>query len=424
MEFLGSGGQGEVYRADIAGQPVALKWYHDAQATPDQMTAVKHLIHMGAPDHRFAWPVDFASITGRSSYGYTMRLRPHNYCNIVDLMKRRVSPTFRSLLTTCYQLADSFKQLHAHGLCYRDISFGNVFFEPSTGDILICDNDNVVIDGTKSGGVLGTPRFMAPEVVRGEAIPSRSTDLYSLAVLMFYLLMIHHPLEGKLESKIRCFDIHAMNQLYGIDPVFIYDPMNDTNRPVSSIHDNAIAFWPLYPAFIRDLFIRAFTDGIRDSVNGRVTEGEWKRAMVRARDTIIYCTHCGKQNLYQLPESGYISKQVDRCWSCNKILSPSMMIKMDADIVMLNHDTKLYPHHTNLISSFDFNSPTAEVSQHPENPSMWGLRNTSKVNWTVHRPDGGIVVVTNGQNILLEIGTHIDFGNRSGIICLTKALRK
>jgi serine/threonine protein kinase len=101
-----------------------------------------------------------------------MQLRPERYKGIVDLMKRRIEPTFRALATAGIELAHSFLALHAKGLCYRDISFGNVFFDPDTGDVLICDNDNVTVDGSATSGVLGTPRFMAPEVVRGEAMPS------------------------------------------------------------------------------------------------------------------------------------------------------------------------------------------------------------------------------------------------------------
>jgi serine/threonine protein kinase len=46
-------------------------------------------------------------------------------------------------------------------------------------------------------GIRGTDRFMAPEIVRGEALPSVKTDPYSLSVLLFYLLMVHHPLAGR-----------------------------------------------------------------------------------------------------------------------------------------------------------------------------------------------------------------------------------
>lgn len=117
-------------------------------------------------------------------------------------MKRRVEPTFRALATAGFELADGFFQLHAKGLCYRDISFGNVFFHPETGRVAICDNDNVSVDGAGTSGVLGTPRFMAPEIVRGEAEPSTQTDLFSLSVLLFHIFMVHHPLEGKREAAI------------------------------------------------------------------------------------------------------------------------------------------------------------------------------------------------------------------------------
>jgi len=139
--------------------------------------------------------------------------------------------------------------LHSKGLCYRDISFGNLFLDPANGEILICDNDNVAIDGNPGTGILGTPRFMAPEVVRGGSLPSIQTDLFSLAVLLFYLFLVHHPLEGKKELAIHSFDLPAMTRLYGTDPVFIFDPRDHSNRPVPGCHDNALVNWPLYPSF-------------------------------------------------------------------------------------------------------------------------------------------------------------------------------
>ena len=63
-----------------------------------------------------------------------------------------------------------------------------MFFDPDTGDVLICDNDNVSANGIDNSSVYGTPRFMAPEIVMGQAKPSRNTDLYSLAVLLFYMV--------------------------------------------------------------------------------------------------------------------------------------------------------------------------------------------------------------------------------------------
>ena len=149
------------------------------------------------------------------------------------------------------------------GAKYQDISFGNLFFNPDNGDVLICDNDNVSFDNSKPGGVLGTPGFMAPEIVRGEKRPSKDTDRYSLSVLLFYLFMVNHPLEGKLEASIRCMDMAARVKLYGTDPVFIFDPNNKTNRPVKGIHDNAT----IYCRCIRRNCVRCLPIDLQFDVN-------------------------------------------------------------------------------------------------------------------------------------------------------------
>jgi len=174
-QFLGGGGQGEVYLADLhdtqqnSHKKVALKWYFPAQATPEQRKGLEVLIKKGPPTEKFLWPIELTESKDVPGFGYVMPLRPPQYKSIVDLMKRRAEPSFHALATAGVQLADSFLFLHAMGLCYRDISFGNVFFDPDTGMVLICDNDNVAVDGEGVKGVLGTPRFMAPEIVRGEA---------------------------------------------------------------------------------------------------------------------------------------------------------------------------------------------------------------------------------------------------------------
>ena len=116
---------------------------------------------------------------------------------------------------------------------------------------------------------------MSPEVVRGDALPSTRTDLFSLAILLFYMLYVHHPLEGKRESEIKCFDLPAMTKLYGTDPVFIFDPKNRSNEPVPGYHDNAIAFWPIYPQFIRDRFTQVLPRGfgIRKMAECKIASG-------------------------------------------------------------------------------------------------------------------------------------------------------
>jgi hypothetical protein len=45
-------------------------------------------------------------------------------------------PGFRALTRISYQLANSYRALHLSGLCYRDISDGNLMFDPVAGEIL------------------------------------------------------------------------------------------------------------------------------------------------------------------------------------------------------------------------------------------------------------------------------------------------
>src|SRR6185437_12608929 len=255
-KFLGSGGQGEVYQTKLDGKPVALKWYYPTSATPDQQKALETLIKIGAPSDRFLWPAELAIASATTGFGYVMPLRDRRYRSIVDLMKRRIEPSFRALATAGLELSHSYLQLHTKGLCYRDISFGNAFFDPNTGEILICDNDNVAIDNQSRSAIYGTPRFMAPEIVRGDAVPSTQTDLFSLAVLLFYMFVMHHPLEGKKELAIKCLDLPAMKKLYGTEPVFIFDPADDSNAPDPNHQRNPLVFWAIYPKFLRELFTR------------------------------------------------------------------------------------------------------------------------------------------------------------------------
>jgi len=410
-KLLGGGGQGEVYLADLKGKQIALKWYFKGAATKEQRFILEDLIARGSPDSRFLWPIELVSDPSTSGFGYIMGLREKRYRGLVDLMFRRIEPSFSSLATAGYQLADSYYKLHSGGLCYRDISFGNVFFDPKTGDVRICDNDNVGVNRKPGGGVLGTPRFMAPEIVCGKAFPSRDSDLYSLAVLLFFMLMVAHPLEGQCESSIKAMDLPAMNMIYGSNPLFIFDPANKTNRPDPEVHGNAIAYWPIYPEFLRDLFIHSFTTGLSDPKYGRVKETQWRAAMIRLRDSIVFCKACGMENFFDDDDAD------GSCWSCKSSLQNPFRLQIGPkSLVVLNHDTKLFPHHLDGKQSYDFTSISAEVSLHPKNPDVWGLKNMTKQKWVATSAEGSMHDVEPGRRVRLAAGTKINFKTVEGEI--------
>ncbi len=410
---LGAGGQGEVYAVDIAGRKKALKWYYSHTGTENQKTAILKIIKYGRPNSKFLWPQELIESFGIKVFGYIMDIRPRNYSNIVDLMKRRIEPSFLSVVTACIQLTDSFYDLHKMGLCYSDISFGNVFFDPTDGNILICDNDNVTLDKENVAGVLGTPRFMAPEIVIGSSTPNIQSDLFSLAVLLFYMLVMHHPLEGKVEASIKCFDLPAMTRLYGKDPVFIYDPMNISNRPLRGIHDNAIAFWPIYPEKLRGMFIKAFTNGMKSGLH-RIGECQWRAELVKLRNSLMYCD-CGMENFYDLVKVRTIDN-CSRCWCCGKELSLPSRMRIGQEIVMLNPDTKLFSYHIKANGKHDFRHIVGKVVKHPTMENVFGIMNLSNTPWQANTAGAMRKVIGQGKSISIETGTILDFGDKVGEI--------
>lgn len=415
-ELLGSGGQGEVYRASVGDKSVALKWYFPHTLKEDERLPkrLEMAIESEAPSEKFLWPLALVSASGFAGFGYVMPLREARYRSLFDLMGRRIEPTFRALSTSGFELAHSYLQLHGKGLCYRDISLGNAFLDPITGEILICDNDNVDVNG-HPGGPVGTPRFMAPEIVRREAEPTTNTDLFSLAVLLFHMFIMHHPLEGEKELGIHCLDLPAMTKLFGTEPVFIFDPDDDSNRPLRGYHDNALEFWPIYPQFLRGLFTKAFTDGIHDPNGGRVRESEWRAAIVRLRDSIFYCPHCGLENFCDVEALKRSGTDPGSCWSCGRALRLPPRIRIGESVIMLNHDAELFPHHTG-DEMYDFSQPTATVTQHPKDPRIWGLKNLSDEKWVTTASDGTMRDVEPGRNVRLARDTTINFGGKVGEI--------
>jgi len=97
---------------------------------------------------------------------------------------------------------------------------GNVFFDPQTGDILICDNDNVVIDGSDVA-IGGTPDFMATGDRAGrENTEHRNRSLSACGLALLPFAHCSPALRRKVLS-IHSLDLPARTKLCGTEPVFI-----------------------------------------------------------------------------------------------------------------------------------------------------------------------------------------------------------
>ncbi|HUJ06897.1 MAG TPA: hypothetical protein VLX31_12390 [Streptosporangiaceae bacterium] len=409
-ERLGEGGQGVVHAVTIGGAPYAVKWY---RYTPsgDLRKSIAALVERGRPHRDFIWPIDLVVSDEVAGFGYVMpRLEPR-FSSFAQLVSRPEQPPFRTVITIGRHLVTAFEALHSAGLCYRDISFGNLWVDADGAEVAIIDNDNVGLD---SGEVFvwGTLRFMAPEVVRREAAPSSLTDLHSLAVFLFYLFMHGHPLEGVRTDESYSWaekDHHSETDLalrhFGTEPVFIFDPVDHSNPPRPG--DPVSIWWRLYPRFFRAVFERAFTSGLRDpSGIGRVAEGVWRRALIRLADCVSVCS-C-QASVFHDPDDPSL-----RCWNCNQIPPRPMRMELPGSIVVMSPGATITPHH--LSRNRDVDTVLGVVENHPARPGELVLRNCSTKSWTM-TPDGEAPKAVDPQRRLGIRPMTIDFGSAHGRI--------
>ena len=106
-------------------------------------------------------------------------------------------------------LCRALAAVHAAGLLHRDVTARNVMRE-NGGRIVLMDfgagHDQRVAPAEGGETVAGTPLYMAPEVFAGGAADGRS-DIYSLGVLLYYLVSGQYPVTGHSIDQIR--DAHA-----------------------------------------------------------------------------------------------------------------------------------------------------------------------------------------------------------------------
>lgn len=416
--YIGGGGQGEVYEAVRDGSSVAIKWYFAEMATPQQRRVLESLVAMKSPDHRFLWPLEVvakeSANVSDSSFGYAMPLRESRFRGIVELLKATVQPSFATLTTAALNLVEAFKQLHAKGRSYRDINEGGVFVDFANGDVLVCDNDNVFIDGLGDAGVKGKMRWMAPEIVVGKACPSADTDLYSLSVLLFYMFIVHHPLEGKRESDIRAFDHLASVRLYGEAPLFIYDPDDDSNRPVMPWHKNAIVMWRNYPRFFQRLFMAAFTVGLRDTAHGRVRLSDWRKGLVQLRDSIYHCTQCKAEVFFDAERFSERGGAMEPCIECGRASAAPIRMRFDAAgaAVVVEVGKKLFDHHLYSQREYVFGEPRAEFLKCAKSSTGVCIRNLSEETWTISAANGAVRELVSGMDAPVDSDIRVNAGHR------------
>lgn len=390
IKELGRGGQGIVYLVEVCGEKKALKWYLNA---PDDKfyRNLDQNIASGAPSDAFLWP-EYLTEKQQGSYGYIMKLRPQNYYEFGNFLLAKVSfKSFTAMLSAAMKICDGFMMLHRFGYSYQDLNDGNFFIDPQTGDVLICDNDNVMPQGEKSG-IMGKARYMAPEIVAG-GIPDKYSDRFSLSVILFMLFYANHPFEGAKVVACPCMTEAFEKKFYGSEALFIYDPTDKSNLPVRGIHQNVIRRWPVFPQMLRDAFIEEFSKEKLQDPSTRMIEQNWKKIISSVRDSLVVCQHCAEETFVNVSDSTY------KCMNCGKDVDLSKRLVINNRSLPLTQNTYIYID--------EDNTPDGVVTT--DGNGFMLIKNISTETWTVETPSGKIKTVAPNEILPVKEGLKITF---------------
>jgi serine/threonine-protein kinase len=117
------------------------------------------------------------------------------------------------------QIADALAHAHAAGLIHRDIKPGNVLLDESERSevprVKVTDfgiakaAESLGVDLTRTGVVLGTPRYLSPEQIEGFE-PDARADLYALGVVLFEMLAGRPPFSGTTDMATAVQHLNAV----------------------------------------------------------------------------------------------------------------------------------------------------------------------------------------------------------------------
>jgi DNA-binding helix-hairpin-helix protein with protein kinase domain len=384
----------------------------------------------------FCWPETMITDPGLGVYMPRARpeLRPFSHFLAPRFRKRLAVEEGPAVLGTwighvgiLMKLARTVSRLHNAGLCHSDLSTNNLLVNPATGEATLIDCDGLVETGSQDllPTVLGTPDYMAPELVMGMTPrkgelppqPTVQTDLHSLAVLIYQGLLFRHPLRG---SKFHSPDPDLDEQLMlGRGALFIEHPSDHTNRPKGPFLKSNIL-----GKTMQDLFARAFIEGLHHP-GKRPSAAEWERALVRLYDQTLPCSNpaCEAKSFV------FIEGGTMRCpWCQTEVKGPRQLPILTFCKPDGKHNSTLYPVdfrlvgwpqrtlHTWHVELYKLPGPGIEAAplaiiqwEPARDRETWSLRNL-KLGQMYDGTGKTPIPIPVGQSVLLREGTRLIFG--------------
>ncbi len=207
LSLLGEGGMGKVYLAEhlSLGRRVALKVLRPEMGRHPEL--VQRFVQEARAVNRSRHPhivevFDLVQEPGRT--WFVMELLEGR--SLREIGKEAPIPV-RETVRHVRQAADALAAAHAVGVVHRDVKPDNLFVTAAGVKVLdfgvarVRDQQRLVPRTTQVGQVVGTPLWMSPEQVLGHDVDAKA-DVYSLATVLYVMLLRRFPFEGATMSDI------------------------------------------------------------------------------------------------------------------------------------------------------------------------------------------------------------------------------
>ncbi len=199
IEFMAAGGMGLVFKAEDTelNRLVCLKLLHPALAMKQDAKLRFERESRAAAQLRSERIVTLLDVGFQKDLPYlVMQLLDGESLRTRLARDGKLSPELACRYLT--QIAEGLRHAHASGIVHRDIKPDNIWIT-TENDIKLLDFGlarplDEVGNLTTSGGLIGTPQYMSPEQVRGQALDGRS-DLFSVGAVLFEMLTGSPPFQ-------------------------------------------------------------------------------------------------------------------------------------------------------------------------------------------------------------------------------------
>ncbi|MBX3274258.1 MAG: serine/threonine protein kinase [Sandaracinaceae bacterium] len=125
---------------------------------------------------------------------------------LAERLAREGSLTPAALLPILEEIAAGLGAAHEHGVIHGDLKPANVFLVAPAGTVKLLDFGLSKILGlerlTRTGELIGTPAYMAPELLTGKGELDERIDTYALGVMTYECLAGRPPFSGNVPGKL------------------------------------------------------------------------------------------------------------------------------------------------------------------------------------------------------------------------------